>query len=562
MKQVPQRSIATHSDQTRRMNPGRGRQVWVAVVVAGLVAAACGESKTAAPASTAAAAPTTTAATTAPSTAPPTTLPTSRAGADGKLTMSDILPSIIQIQVAGSTRPVGEDASVGGARGSGFIISADGIAVTNNHVVTGASFVEVFVGGETESRPAKVLGESECDDLAVIDIEGDGFTPMQWSDVEPEPGIDVWAAGFPLGDPEPTLTKGVISKAEANGDRFWAAVASTVEHDANIQPGNSGGPLLTADGKVIAINYSGGDRPSGTAQFFAIKTSLAKPVVEKLKTGDELAIGIAPAAFVTESGIAGVWVEAVNDGSPASKAGIKAGDIITTVKGLPVGTDATMSDFCRILRSANEGTPLSVEAVRLDTNEVLSGEVWGKPLDLVGFLDTGEEPAAPAPDDADFRVVSNDAGTIAFAAPSAWEYDTAQIDLGFGEADAVLTSPFLPEFPSSDGPPKVDGIAVQVVDIAAGGGSADDLTEEFFNQWLDSIVENSQFCEASERGAIGEGITGVGQLFQPCQGGAVDNTVAFIGARPGDTKVVIVLAQATTGSSVEFLSTVLASLDY
>jgi serine protease Do len=369
------------------------------LVVGGLLAACGGTSKTATPSSTttplSGLATTTVAKPGATDNAPGTTdaggvvadkvtstsTAADRSGGDGKLTMNDILASLVLFEVAGPSRPVGETGTVQGSRGSGFIISADGLAVTNNHVVNGASFIEVFVGGEKESRPAKIVGVSECDDLALVDIEGDGFTPIKWSAAAPEPGTEVFAAGFPLGDPEPTLTRGVISKAKADGDRVWASIASTIEHDANIQPGNSGGPLLTAAGEVIGVNYSGGDTGSGTNQFWAISASLAQPIVESLKTADKLAIGVNPEAFVTEDGIAGVWVQSVNDGSPSAKVGLRPGDIITSLKGLPVGTDGSMRDFCKVLRSANEGVALSIEIYRLDTGESLSGELYGRELE-------------------------------------------------------------------------------------------------------------------------------------------------------------------------------------
>ncbi|MEI2690512.1 MAG: serine protease [Anaerolineae bacterium] len=70
-------------------------------------------------------------------------------------------------------------------------------------------------------------------------------------------GLDVYAAGFPLGDPEFTLTRGIVSKARADGETDWASVDSVLEHDASINPGNSGGPLITGDGKVIGVNYAG-----------------------------------------------------------------------------------------------------------------------------------------------------------------------------------------------------------------------------------------------------------------------------------------------------------------
>jgi serine protease Do len=378
---------------------GRGQLRSASIVAVAAFVAACGNSNNEAVST--AASKSTTASSTSPTSAsdsaapdsatsqsdPPATSGAVRAGSDGKLTMNDILVSLVQFQVAGPYRAVGDSSTVQGSRGSGFIITPDGLAVTNNHVVNGASFIEVFVGGEKEARPAKIIGVSECDDLALVDIDGDGFTPITWSDDVPEPGQEVFAAGFPLGDPEPTLTRGVISKAKADGDRQWASVASTVEHDANIQPGNSGGPLLTTSGEVIGVNYSGGDsRGSGTNQFWAISASLAQPIVESLKKADNLAIGINPEAFVTEDGVAGVWVQSVTDGSPSAAVGLKPGDIITTLKGLPVGTDGSMSDFCKILRSANEGVPLTLEAVRLDTNEILEGEIYGREFEVIGTL--------------------------------------------------------------------------------------------------------------------------------------------------------------------------------
>jgi serine protease Do len=167
---------------------------------AALVAAACGggSSKadvTAAPGTKAPSAATTT--TAAP--APTTTLPASRAGTDGKLTMSDIQSSIIQISAEGSFRSVGEsNKDAFGWSGSGFIVSEDGLAVTNNHVATGAAFLEVYVGGEKEARPAKVVGVSECNDLALIDIDGGGFTPVSWFKGVAEPGQEVF---LPAGRP-------------------------------------------------------------------------------------------------------------------------------------------------------------------------------------------------------------------------------------------------------------------------------------------------------------------------------------------------------------------------
>ena len=150
--------------------------------------------------------------------------------------------------------------------------------MTNNHVVTGAALLQVYVGGETDRvYSARVLGVSECSDLAVIYIEGDGFPFLQWYEDEIDVGLDVYAAGFPLGDPEYTLTKGIISKARTSGETDWASVDAVVEHDATINPGNSGGPLVTADGRVVGVNYAGA---SEINQYFAIARIEALKIID------------------------------------------------------------------------------------------------------------------------------------------------------------------------------------------------------------------------------------------------------------------------------------------
>jgi hypothetical protein len=108
-------------------------------------------------------------------------------------------------------------------RGSGFIIDEAGVAVTNNHVVTGAAFLQVWVGGESEARNARVLGVSECSDLAVIDIEGEGYPYLESFDGPVSTGTTVFAAGFPLGDPEFTLDLESLSSSPSTPGVFFIA---------------------------------------------------------------------------------------------------------------------------------------------------------------------------------------------------------------------------------------------------------------------------------------------------------------------------------------------------
>jgi serine protease Do len=110
---------------------------------------------------------------------------------------------------------------------------------------------------------------------------------MTWREGSVDVGLDVYAAGFPLGDPEYTLTRGIVSKARADGDRAWTSVDYVLEHDANIQPGNSGGPLVDDEGHVVGVNYSGGFAALA-AQYYAIARDEALPVIEQLREGNDV----------------------------------------------------------------------------------------------------------------------------------------------------------------------------------------------------------------------------------------------------------------------------------
>ena len=284
--------------------------------------------------------------------------------------LQDVKSATVQIVAQGTFADpeVGTRYNVAGS-GSGFIVDESGIAVTNNHVVTGAALIRVYVGGESQPRNARILGVSECADLAVIDIEGDGYPYLEWYDGNVNVGLDVYAAGFPLGDPEFTLTRGIVSKARADGKTDWASVAAVIEHDATINPGNSGGPLVTPDGKVVAVNYAGAN---DVGQFFAIAQPQALPVIEQLSQGEDvLAIGVNGTAINDGEGLSGIWVSSVKSGSPASRAGVKAGDIITRLEGLVLATDGTLGDYCDILRTREPQDVLAIEVWRFDTSEVL-----------------------------------------------------------------------------------------------------------------------------------------------------------------------------------------------
>ena len=247
--------------------------------------------------------------------------------------------------------PQGQQHRTMEAKGSGFIIDANGTIVTNNHVVKGASSVSVTLDDGT-TLPAKVIGHDARTDIAVLRVKAGRTLPfIELGDSDTvEPGQWVVAVGNPFGLGG-TVTAGIVSArgrdiGEGNYDSF-------IQIDAPINRGNSGGPLFTQDGKVVGVNTailspSGGSIGIG----FAIPSNLVRSIVDQLeKTGhvtrgylgveaQAVTPGIAKALNLPAGGSAddrGALIASVPDGSPAAKAGLKPGDVITQVNGKHVG---------------------------------------------------------------------------------------------------------------------------------------------------------------------------------------------------------------------------------
>ncbi len=310
--------------------------------------------------------------------------PVVSSGAVGNL--QDVKGAVIQIQSEGTFANVDADGNIvhglESIRGSGFIIDPSGIAVTNNHVVTGAALLKVWVGGDTsKTYNAKVLGVSECSDLAVIQIDGTDFPYLEWLTDTVSVGLDVYSAGFPLGETEYTLTKGIVSKENADGSSDWASVDSVIMHDATINPGNSGGPLVSSDGKIVGVNYSS---IFDANQYFAIGREKAIPIIDELKTGkDKDTIGINGWAWsVIEDGeeFSGIFVQSVESGSPADNTGIIAGDIIMNLENHPIGENATMEAYCDIIRTHNSTDQMEIEIYRDSSGDFMEGQLNGNKL--------------------------------------------------------------------------------------------------------------------------------------------------------------------------------------
>ena len=238
------------------------------------------------------------------------------------------------------------------ARGSGFIISPDGYVVTNNHVVKGATSVTVTLN-DGSTLPAKIVGRDARTDLALLRVKPpNGKLPfIQLGDSDDvEPGQWVIAVGNPFGLGG-TVTAGIVS---ARGrDIGEGPYDSFLQIDAPINRGNSGGPLFTQDGKVVGVNTAILSPTGGSVGIgFAIPSDVVRDVVDQLRAHGKVtrsylgveAQQISPAmakALNLPKSIgnppSGALVASVSQNSPAEKAGIKPGDVITELNGQKIG---------------------------------------------------------------------------------------------------------------------------------------------------------------------------------------------------------------------------------
>ncbi|MEX2322644.1 MAG: S1C family serine protease [Acidimicrobiia bacterium] len=353
------------------------------------------------------------------------TAPTTTPDSGGAVTsLQGVRSATVQIVARGTfVDPFeGTQINVPGA-GSGFIIDPSGLAVTNNHVVTGAATLDVYVQGHDQPLNARIVGVSECNDLAVIDIAGDGFPYLEWYDGPITTGLRVYAAGYPLGDPEYTLLEGIVSKDRVDGNTPWSSNDAVIEHTAATHGGNSGGPVVSEDGRVVAVHYAN----NNVGQRFALARDIARPVIDQLSEGTDVeSLGINGEAFIVE-GFSGIWVFSVKSGSPADVAGVQGGDLVTSLEGLRLGEDGTMGDYCDVLRTRLVDDVLAIDVYRPATDQVLRGQINGRELEEVNLPGQGtgnEDPQPPGTDAYTYSIITDDSGSLQVSVPDQW-FDVA-----------------------------------------------------------------------------------------------------------------------------------------
>jgi serine protease Do len=258
----------------------------------------------------------------------------------------------------------------GGGMGSGVIISADGYIITNNHVVEGANELTVTLPDKREFK-GKVVGTDPKTDLAVIKVDASGLPFTRWGDSSKlQVGEYVLAIGNPFGL-NSTVTLGIVS-ALGRGRMGITQYEDFIQTDAAINPGNSGGALVNTAGELVGINtaiisQTGGYQGVG----FAVPAGMARPVLESLiATGKVVRghLGVAiqdlTADLAKSFGLKqakGALVSSVAEDSPAERAGLKQGDVITAYQGKPIEDPATLQ---REVTRTSVGTKAVLKVIR------------------------------------------------------------------------------------------------------------------------------------------------------------------------------------------------------
>ena len=305
-----------------------------------------------------------------------------------------ILPSIVGIKIEYTVNTQSffgrSSSSTATASGSGIIISDDGYILTNNHVVssstsesnsyyqiTDAGKVTVTLFGDETEYEAKIVGQDEQTDLAVIKIEKTGLTKAEFADSD---SVKVGEFAMAVGNPvnmDRTVTTGIVSAVNRKITDSDGKTYTCIQTDAAINSGNSGGALVNSEGKVIGINtlkLSGtGIEGIGFAIPINSTTDITSQLIQYSKVKRPF-IGISGIDLNAETAktynlVEGVYVKSVEDFSAAEKAGLKAGDVIIEVEGKSI---KTMNELNEVKNSHKIGDELKLKINRNGTEKEIT----------------------------------------------------------------------------------------------------------------------------------------------------------------------------------------------
>ncbi len=273
--------------------------------------------------------------------------------------------------------------SGGIASGTGFVIDSKGTIVTNAHVVSGASAVQVRFDDKGSGVDAQVLGSDQSSDLAVLRVDSsktEHIKPLALADSDTVKVGDLAVAiGYPLGLGR-TVTAGIISgvgRAIQAPNGF--SIDKVIQTDAPINPGNSGGPLLDGAGRVIGVNSqiaTAGGGGGNVGIGFAVPSNTVRQVVPRLRTGAAISrpyLGISSKASTTGQGAV---VADVIAGAPAASAGVLPGDIVKQVGGKPV---LAPEDISTAIEDRRPGDAIDIQVQRAGASRTLRVKLGTRP---------------------------------------------------------------------------------------------------------------------------------------------------------------------------------------
>jgi len=292
--------------------------------------------------------------------------------------------------------------------GSGVIVREDGYILTNNHVVAGASVLEVVLSDDRKLE-AKVIGTDERTDLAVLKIDASGLVAAPLGNSSNmEVGDWVIAIGSPFGLAQ-SVTAGIVSATNRN-DQGITLYDSFIQTDAAINPGNSGGPLLNLRGEVIGINTAIASRSGGYNGIgFAVPSNTAQRVLDDLISKGRVTrgvIGIKPVTLTPRmaeklalpADTKGAVVETITKNLPADKAGLKQWDIVTAINGIAIASESAMR---RTIGETKPGTQVKLTYIRN-----------GKTFDVPVVIEELDEKALMASSQETMEVLGMTVGSI------------------------------------------------------------------------------------------------------------------------------------------------------
>lgn len=289
------------------------------------------------------------------------------------------------------------DEPVAVGSGSGFIISEDGYVVTNFHVTQGGVAFEVQLLDGTVV-PATYVGGDQFQDVAVLklELEADQTVPAVVPLAEAgtlRAGEEVIAIGSPFGELTNSVTTGIVNAIGRDLDTGTGyALPNLIQHDADIYPGNSGGPLINADGEVIGINVAKATYTTGVNMTdsigFAISIDAAREIIDGvIEDGvyDRAYLGVEARSVASArqpNQVAGQGIVTVVPGGPADEAGLLAGDIVIAVGGVAIDQDNQFINL--VVLSHKPGDTVTLTVVRDGEEIELDVTLGTRPADLAG----------------------------------------------------------------------------------------------------------------------------------------------------------------------------------